>query len=167
MNFATKYPLTRSVTALVSRAEHLAGRLDHEEIRSEHLFAELLRDSECQATKALVSLGLSPRRCLSGLEIVLQPKAFTPPNLLWSAEAGRVFLFARKEADRRPPDKNGEPNMIGSRELLIGFIRCGDGVAYGMINEHGIYLDVLRKKFGFPQDVWRRLPPVYVSTTPA
>ena len=164
-NFATNYLFSPGVATLISRAEHLVERLNHADIRSEHLLTELLRDLECQAIKVLVALGLDPEQCLAGLERVVLQKDFVPQDFLWSAEAERVFLMAGKEANRRPPDKAGEPNVIGDRELLIGFIRCGDGVAYEVLNRHGIYLNVLREKFGFPQDVWKRS--LLVSSTPA
>ena len=120
-------------------AEEEARRLNHNFIGTEHLLLGLVRETDTMAADVLANLRVDlPKVRTAVLFITGQGDRGVPGDIGLTPRAKKAIEFAVDEA-RRLND-----SFIGSEHLLIGLLREGEGIAYGVLQSLGVTLERAR-----------------------
>jgi ATP-dependent Clp protease ATP-binding subunit ClpA len=130
---------TERARKVLSLAQEEAQRFQHNYIGTEHLLLGLTHDSEGVAAKVLANLGIELNQIRNSVEfiigrgdrIVLGETGLTP-------RAKKVIELAVDEAHRL------NHHYVGTEHLLLGFMREGEGIAAGVLENLGINLEKVR-----------------------
>ena len=132
---------TQRARRVLSLAHEEAERLQHTQIRTEHLLLGLMREEGGVAGRVLRDLGLSVNRVD---ELVTQLGVMgdhTPAgNLDLAPDTKKVLELAFDEARRMGH------HYIGTEHLLLGLVRQQDGVAIDVLKRLGVTPEEIRKQ---------------------
>ena len=120
---------------VLTLAQEEAQSLNHSYIGTEHILLGLVREEEGVAAKVLINLGVGLSKVRASVEFVTgrgdKPGA-TETGL--TPRARRVIELAIDEA------RYLGHNYIGTEHLLLGLLREGEGIAFGVLDSLGITL---------------------------
>jgi len=122
---------TVKVREALQSAQSLAARLSHQEVDGEHLFAELLAQSDGLAPRLIERAGASVESIASDIQQALSK---LPRVSGGSSEAGKVYITQRlnqlmvKAGDEASAMKD---EYISVEHLILALITEGDGTASG------------------------------------
>lgn len=124
---------------VLTLAQEEAQSLNHSYIGTEHILLGLVREEEGVAAKVLINLGVGLSKVRASVEFVTgrgdKPGA-TETGL--TPRARRVIELAIDEA------RYLGHNYIGTEHLLLGLLREGEGIAFGVLDSLGITIDRAR-----------------------
>ena len=140
-NQQNHHQYTDEVRQVLSYAREEALRLRHKSINTEHLLLGLLKMRDPFIEGLFASLHISTMRVIQALEFVvgrgnkalLGDPALTPAARAVLARADEEATLAQAEAIRLD-------------HLLLGLLRERDGVAGGVLESFGVYVDTVRKQ---------------------
>ncbi|HET9921485.1 MAG TPA: AAA family ATPase, partial [Ktedonobacteraceae bacterium] len=132
---------TDEMRRVLSAAREEALRLRHRSINTEHLLLGLLKLRDPFIEGLFSSLRISTQRVVQALEFVVGRghKALVSEPVL-TAAARSVLARANEEAAAAQIEE------IGLEQLLLGLLGEQDGVAVGVLESFGMYLDTVRKQ---------------------
>ncbi len=126
--------------------------MNHNFIGTEHLLLGLVRETDTMAADVLANLRVDlPKVRTAVLFIIGQGDRGVPGDIGLTPRAKKAIEFAVDEA-RRLND-----SFIGSEHLLIGLLREGEGIAYGVLQSLGVTLERARTEVVRSRSVNRRL----------
>src|SRR5579884_937537 len=139
MNRSNKY--TKEARLALSYAREEAMELRHRMIGPEHLLLGVLEVNDPIIECVLSRLQVSTPRLRQALEFVIGRgnKALISEPILGSA-AKEVLRHAEEESAR------GGAELVGPEHLLLGLLSAREGVAVGVLESFGVYLDLVRKE---------------------
>ncbi len=130
---------TEAARRVLTLAEEEARRLNHNFVGTEHLLLGLVRESDTMAADMLANLGVDLRKvCTAVAFIIGQGDKRVSGDIVLTPRTKKAIEFAVDEA-RRLND-----SFIGSEHLLIGLLREGEGIAYGVLESLGVTLERAR-----------------------
>jgi len=133
--------LTDRARRVMDLAQDEARRLQHNYIGTEHLLLGLLGEGEGVAAQALESLGIGLAAARQQVEqIVGQGQQAAPEHIPFTPRAKKVLGLARREALQLGH------HYIGTKHILLGLIREGDGVAAHALAALGAELNPVRQQ---------------------
>ncbi len=126
--------------------------MNHNFVGTEHLLLGLVRETDTMAADVLANLRVDlPKVRTAVLFIIGQGDRGVPGDIGLTPRAKKAIEFAVDEA-RRLND-----SFIGSEHLLIGLLREGEGIAYGVLQSLGVTLERARTEVVRARSVNRRL----------
>ena len=127
---------------VLALAQDEAIRQNHNYIGTEHLLAALLRDGDTVAARALTSLGIELAKVRTALEHIVGrgDRPTSPSEITLSPRTKKVIELSIDEARRM-----GQ-SLLGPEHILLGLIREGEGIAYGIIESLGVDPSALRTR---------------------
>ncbi len=126
----------RSVLAL---AQEEAQRFNHNNIGTEHILLGLLREGDSIAAKVLTNLGVELDKVRSAVEFIIgRGDQGVGGEIGVTPQAKRVIELAVEEANRL------NHSYIGTEHLLLGLVREGEGIAFGVLESFGVNLERVR-----------------------
>jgi 6,7-dimethyl-8-ribityllumazine synthase len=130
---------TERARQVLTLAMEEAVRHNHDYIGTEHLLLGLLRQPGGVAASVLVNLGVDLSKAKSAVEFILG-RGGKPPRgeIPLTPGSKKVIEFAVEEARRL------DHSYIGTEHLLLGLVREGEGVAFGVLESLGITLERVR-----------------------
>ena len=122
-------------------AQEEARLLSHNYVGTEHLLLGLLREGKSNATKALVSLGVSHEAARAQVEAMVGPSKFAPSgHIPFSPRSKKVLELVIREAVRLGH------SYIGPEHLLLSLLHEGEGVAIRVLVALDVDLSALRQE---------------------
>jgi hypothetical protein len=130
---------TERARRALTLAQAEAVRLNHNYIGTEHLLLGLLAEGTGLGTIVLTSMGLDPSQVRAAVERIVQPgHRQTDGEIGLTPRAKKVIDLAVEEARRL------NHHYIGQEHLLIGLVREGESIAYGVLTAMGVTLERVR-----------------------
>jgi hypothetical protein len=121
----------------LAQAESL--RFNHNYLGTEHLLLGLLRVDDGVAAKVLTNLGVEPNKVRSAVEFIIGRGEKSPRGEIGlTPSSKRVIELAVEEARRL------NHSYIGTEHLLLGMVREGEGIAFGVLESLGVSLERVR-----------------------
>ncbi len=130
---------TGQARKVFSLAQEEAQRLNHNYIGTEHLLLGIVREGDGIAARVLDNLGVSLSKVRSAVEFIIgrgDGLVVGDPGL--TPRAKKVIELTMDEARRLNNDH------IGSKHLLLGLVRGGEGVAASVLGSLGVSLERVR-----------------------
>ncbi len=131
--------MTQKAREAMTEAQHLAMRMNHQEVDGEHLLAALLHDNQGLAPRLFEHMDVSPEEMKNLVDLELDKH---PRVQAGATEAGKVYITQRlnklllKAQDEASHLKD---EYISVEHLLLAFIEEGATTAGGRIlRKHGI-----------------------------
>lgn len=146
---------------VLTLAQEEAERFNYNFIGTEHLLLGLVRESDGVGAKVLGSLGVRLDAVRSAVEFIIgrgEVRGGTEIGL--TPRAKRVIELAVEEARRL------NHSYIGTEHLLLGLVREGEGIAFGVLESLGVSLERVRTETArilagsMPTDRPRRTAPL-------
>ena len=130
---------TERARRVLTLAQEEAQRFNHNYIGTEHLLLGLVREGDGVAAKVLNNLGVELTKVRSAVEFIIGrgEKSITGEIGL-TPRAKKVIELAVEEARRL------NHSYIGTEHLLLGLVREGEGIAFGVLESLGVSLDRVR-----------------------
>ncbi len=133
------YPFTEQSHTILANAHEEASRFNHNYVGTEHLLLGMVREGEGVAGAVLQNLGVELTRIRKAVEfiigrgdrIVLSEIGLTP-------RSKKILQLASEEARRM------NNAYVGTEHLLLGMVTEGEGIAAGVLNSMGIYVQNVR-----------------------
>src|ERR671937_548972 len=120
-------------------AQEEAQRLNHNYIGTEHLLLGLVREGEGIAAKVLGHLGVELNQVRSAIEHTIgRGDRMVTGDISLTPRAKKVIELAVEEARRL------NHSYIGTEHLLLGLVREGEGIAFGVLESLGVSLERVR-----------------------
>ncbi len=156
-------PYTQRVKKVLVLAGKEAMQLNHSYVGTEHILLGLLREGEGVAARVLKNLDLDIERTRNEILKELDPN-FTPPEVGWlppapiprkritlgfSSAARKAVILAEAEATLK------DRKAVTTADLLLGILRQEAGAAAGILKNHQVDIDRLRKEIEtgqFPEE---------------
>ena len=131
--------LTKRAKKVLALAQEEAQRHNHSYIGTEHLFLGLVQEGEGIAAVVLSNLGVDLSEAHSTVEFIVgRSDRMIVNDVNLTPRAKKAIELAVEEAGRLNHD------YIGTGHLLIGLVRDGEGVAAGILESHGVDLEMVR-----------------------
>ncbi len=129
--------LSPSVVNVFVRAELLARERGHIQVTSDDLFAALVTESQCAASRLLESLGFSGAELVQALAFILGRNSGAAPaeRAEHSPRVIEIMKIAREEAGRRGA------KCVETLHLLTALLRNRKGVAALLLETPGLGLE--------------------------
>jgi len=132
---------TKPARRVLTLAQEEAQLFNHNYLGTEHLLLGLMRESECVACKVLTNLGANPAKVASAVEFIIgRGEHRVTGEISLTPRAQKVIELAVEEARRL------NHSYIATEHLLLGLIREGEGIAFGVLESLGISLDKVRQE---------------------
>jgi ATP-dependent Clp protease ATP-binding subunit ClpC len=130
---------TERARRVLTLAQEEAQRFNHNYIGTEHLLLGLVREGDGVAAKVLNNLGVELTKVRSAVEFIIGrgEKSITGEIGL-TPRAKKVIELAVEEARRL------NHSYIGTEHLLLGLVREGEGIAFGVLESLGVSLERVR-----------------------
>ena len=132
---------TQRARRVLSLAQEAAVRLQHHQIRPEHLLLSLMREEGGVAGRVLRDQGLDSRSVEERVERLTRAEARrTDSQLDLSAGTKKALELAVDEARRLGH------HYIGTEHLLLGLVRLQDSAALDILRELNVSPEVIRQQ---------------------
>lgn len=118
----------------------VSQRLGHDYVGSEHLLLGLLQQPRSSAAQLLLDLGVTRRRVQDQLIAALGTGSPLPFGCRLTPRLEKIVELAVGEALRL------RHSQVGSRHLLLGMLRQGDGGAVKLLSEAGLHPNQLYRQ---------------------
>ena len=120
-------------------AKEEAQRFQHTYIGTEHLLLGLVREEDSIAGKVLHRLGVELNQVRNAVEFIIgRGDRIVQGEIGLTPRAKKVIELAIDEARRL------NHHYIGTEHLLLGLIREGEGIAWGVLESLGVNLEKVR-----------------------
>src|SRR3989304_931176 len=130
---------TERARRVLTLAQEEAQRFNHNYIGTEHLLLGLVREGDGVAAKVLNNLGVELTKVRSAVEFIIGRGGETPTGEIGlTPRAKKVIELAVEEARRL------NHSYIGTEHLLLGLVREGKGIAFGVLESLGVSLERVR-----------------------
>src|SRR5436189_1438646 len=124
---------------VLALAQDEAIRFQHNYIGTEHLLLGLVREGEGVAAKVWNNLGVDLNKVRSTVEFIIgQGDRIISGEIGLTPRAKKVIELAVEEARRL------NHSYIGTEHLLLGLVREGEGIAFGVLESLGVSLERVR-----------------------
>ncbi len=133
------YAFTEQAYTILKRAEEEALRFQHNYIGTEHLLLGMVREDEGIAGAVLYNLGVDLNRVRQAVEFIIgRGDRVVVSEIGLTPRSKRIIEFASDEARRMNND------YLGTEHLLLGMVVEGEGIAAGVLNSMGVYVQNVR-----------------------
>ncbi len=130
---------TERARRVLTLAQEEAQRFNHNYIGTEHLLLGLVREGDGVAAKVLNNLGVELSKVRSAVEFIIGRGEKAPSGEIGlTPRAKKVIELAVEEARRL------NHSYIGTEHLLLGLVREGEGIAFGVLESLGVSLERVR-----------------------
>src|SRR3990170_2416511 len=130
---------TERARRVLTLAQEEAQRFNHNYIGTEHLLLGLVREGDGVGAKVLNNLGVELTKVRSAVEFIIGRGEKTPTGEIGlTPRAKKVIELAVEEARRL------NHSYIGTEHLLLGLVREGEGIAFGVLESLGVSLERVR-----------------------
>src|SRR4051812_35272207 len=130
---------TERARRVLTLAQEEAQRFNHNYIGTEHLLLGLVREGDGVAAKVLNNLGVELSKVRSAVEFIIgRGEKSISGEIGLTPRAKKVIELAVEEARRL------NHSYIGTEHLLLGLVREGEGIAFGVLESLGVSLDRVR-----------------------
>jgi ATP-dependent Clp protease ATP-binding subunit ClpC len=130
---------TERARRVLTLAQEEAQRFNHNYIGTEHLLLGLVREGDGVAAKVLNNLGVELSKVRSAVEFIIgRGEKQISGEIGLTPRAKKVIELAVEEARRL------NHSYIGTEHLLLGLVREGEGIAFGVLESLGVSLDRVR-----------------------
>ena len=127
---------TKNAVDALNAATSCARQLGHDHIGSEHILLSILAIPQCQASRRLVTLGLSLDDLSESMRTMVSGGAdatMQRGQLPITARTRKIIEMAGVEA--------GAGNAVGTAHLVIAMLRDGDNAASQLLYNAGVTVD--------------------------
>jgi ATP-dependent Clp protease ATP-binding subunit ClpC len=130
---------TERARRVLTLAQEEAQRFNHNYIGTEHLLLGLVREGDGVAAKVLGNLGVELAKVRSAVEFIIgRGEKPISGEVGLTPRAKKVIELAVEEARRL------NHSYIGTEHLLLGLVREGEGIAFGVLESLGVSLERVR-----------------------
>jgi ATP-dependent Clp protease ATP-binding subunit ClpC len=130
---------TERARRVLTLAQEEAQRFNHNYIGTEHLLLGLVREGDGVAAKVLNNLGVELSKVRSAVEFIIgRGEKSISGDIGLTPRAKKVIELAVEEARRL------NHSYIGTEHLLLGLVREGEGIAFGVLESLGVSLERVR-----------------------
>jgi len=130
---------TERARRVLTLAQEEAQRFNHNYIGTEHLLLGLVREGDGVAAKVLNNLGVELSKVRSAVEFIIgRGEKSVSGEIGLTPRAKKVIELAVEEARRM------NHSYIGTEHLLLGLVREGEGIAFGVLESLGVSLERVR-----------------------
>ncbi len=130
---------TERARRVLTLAQEEAQRFNHNYIGTEHLLLGLVREGDGVAAKVLNNLGVELTKVRSAVEFIIgRGEKSISGEIGLTPRAKKVIELAVEEARRL------NHSYIGTEHLLLGLVREGEGIAFGVLESLGVSLERVR-----------------------
>ncbi len=130
---------TERARRVLTLAQEEAQRFNHNYIGTEHLLLGLVREGDGVAAKVLNNLGVELSKVRSAVEFIIgRGEKTVSGEIGLTPRAKKVIELAVEEARRL------NHSYIGTEHLLLGLVREGEGIAFGVLESLGVSLERVR-----------------------
>ena len=130
---------TERARRVLTLAQEEAQRFNHNYIGTEHLLLGLVRVGDGVAAKVLNNLGIELSKVRSAVEFIIgRGEKSVSGEIGLTPRAKKVIELAVEEARRL------NHSYIGTEHLLLGLVREGEGIAFGVLESLGVSLERVR-----------------------
>src|SRR5436305_7847254 len=130
---------TERARRVLTLAQEEAQRFNHNYIGTEHLLLGLVREGDGVAAKVLNNLGVELSKVRSAVEFIIgRGEKSISGEIGLTPRAKKVIELAVEEARRL------NHSYIGTEHLLLGLVREGEGIAFGVLESLGVNLEKVR-----------------------
>ena len=130
---------TERARRVLTNAQEEAQHFNHNYIGTEHLLLGLLRDPNSVAAKVLHRVGVLPMEVRVAVEFIIgRGEESISGEIGLTPRAKKVIELSVEEA------RQLNHSYIGTEHLLLGLIREGEGIAFGVLQSLGVTLDRAR-----------------------
>ncbi len=130
---------TERARRVLTLAQEEAQRFNHNYIGTEHLLLGLVREGDGVAAKVLNNLGVELTKVRSAVEFIIgRGEKSVSGEIGLTPRAKKVIELAVEEARRL------NHSYIGTEHLLLGLVREGEGIAFGVLESLGVSLERVR-----------------------
>ncbi len=131
---------TEEARQALTRAVAAAKQFRHSYVGTEHLLLGLLYDEDSAAAKVLLSLGVTTDKVGSAIRFIIgEGERSAPPGEPGLTPRAKKVVELALDEVRRTNQK-----YIGSEHLLIGLVREGEGIAFGVLQSLGVTYESVR-----------------------
>ncbi len=135
------YPLTDQAHAILEGAREETRRFSHNYIGTEHLLLGMVREGEGVAGAVLQHLGADLSRVRKAVEFIIgRGDRIVLGEIGLTPRAKKILKLASEEAKRM------NNAYVGTEHLLLGMVEEGEGIAAGVLNSLGVYLQNVREE---------------------
>src|SRR6187402_1775651 len=132
---------TERARRVLTLAQEEAQRFNHNYIGTEHLLLGLVREGDGVAAKVLNNLGVELSKVRSAVEFIIgRGEKSVSGEIGLTPRAKKVIELAVEEARRM------NHSYIGTEHLLLGLVREGEGIAFGVLESLGVNLEKVRQQ---------------------
>jgi len=129
------YPFTEQAHRILEGAHEETLRFSHNYIGTEHLLLGMVRDGEGVAGVVLQNLGVELTRVRQAVEFIIgRGDRVVLGEIGLTPRSKKILKLASEEAQRM------NNAYIGTEHLLLGMVEEGEGIAAGVLNSLGIYV---------------------------
>lgn len=133
------YPFTEQSHAILTHASEEALRFSHNYIGTEHLLLSMAREDEGVAGAVLHNLGVDLNRVRKAVEFIIgRGDRIVLGEIGLTPRSKRILQLASDEARRM------NNAYVGTEHLLLGMVTEGEGIAAGVLNSLGVYVQNVR-----------------------
>jgi hypothetical protein len=130
---------TERARRVLTKAQEEAQRFNHNYMGTEHILLGLLDDREAVGVRVLHAMGVLPTEARVAVEFIIgRGEKSMSGEIGLTPRAKKVIELAVEEARRL------NHTYIGTEHLLLGLIREGEGIAFGVLQSLGVTLDRTR-----------------------
>lgn len=135
-------PFTERARRSIVLAQEEAQRLGDTDLGTEHLLLGIISEGESVAANVLERMGVILPKVREEVETLVGKGSplEVMPEVEFTPRAKRVIELAFEEA------KRFEHNYIGTEHLLLGILRDGEGVAFRVLTNLKVSVEVVRGK---------------------
>ena len=135
------YPFTEQSHTILANARAEAIRFEHNYIGTEHLLLGMVSEGEGVAGAVLQNLGVELNRVRKAVEFIIgRGDRITVGEIGLTPRSKKILRLASEEAQRM------KHAYIGTEHLLLGMVVEGEGIAAGVLNSLGVYVQNVRSE---------------------